>query len=350
MYHEVDIWNRGLSRLGELRLFLAEAKTGLTATAANPVVVTSTAHGYTTNDLVLLEGFTQMTQVNSRVFRVTVITANTYSLQGEDGSTYTAETTGGRGRKLLSPAGGAVGKHAYAVFDAWPKIRDEILRAHPWNCAIKSTRLARLQAQKTITAVTQANPAVVTSAAHGYVQGDQVLIENVVGMVELNDRFHTVGTVPTVNTFQLASEDSTLYTAYSSGGTAKKALTPLKPDFGWSARFDLPSDCLRMLEIKNDRQMPWAVEGREVYTDDGITVPIRYVRRLTDPLRFDTGLVDVLAARLMVEMCEELTQVNSKRELAAVLYREAWGRAVMQDGQEGSVNELAEDDWVLARL
>lgn len=72
-----------------------------------------------------------------------------------------------------------------------------------------------------ITNVTQANPAVVTSNAHGYSNGDRIIIDGVGGMTELNNREFTVAGV-TANTFQLSGINSTGFTAYTSGGTAAK--------------------------------------------------------------------------------------------------------------------------------
>jgi len=77
------------------------------------------------------------------------------------------------------------------------------------------------EATKTITAITKANPAVVTSNGHGFNDGDRVFIESVVGMVELNKREFTVAG-KTTNTFQLSGVDSSAFTTYSSAGTAGK--------------------------------------------------------------------------------------------------------------------------------
>lgn len=70
-----------------------------------------------------------------------------------------------------------------------------------------------------ITAVTKANPAVVTSAAHGYANGDKVTISGVLGMTQLNGNTYTVAGV-TTNTYQLSGIDSTGFTTYVSGGAA----------------------------------------------------------------------------------------------------------------------------------
>jgi len=85
---------------------------------------------------------------------------------------------------------------------------------------------AVLESDKTITDITQANPAVVTSTAHGYSNGDEILITEVVGMTEVNSKRFIIADVAT-NTFSLKNKDSvainsTAYTAYSSAGTVNK--------------------------------------------------------------------------------------------------------------------------------
>ena len=72
-----------------------------------------------------------------------------------------------------------------------------------------------------ITAVTEADPAVVTAVAHGFAHGDQVQLDGLGGMVELNERSFLVVN-PTADTFELNAEDSSAHTTYTSGGTATK--------------------------------------------------------------------------------------------------------------------------------
>lgn len=91
-----------------------------------------------------------------------------------------------------------------------------------------------------ITAVTQANPAVVTySGADNYSNGDSVFITGIVGMDELNGREFTVANVNTAaNTFELASENSTGYDAYVSGGSVE-VITEVATPFLEAELFDL---------------------------------------------------------------------------------------------------------------
>lgn len=72
---------------------------------------------------------------------------------------------------------------------------------------------------KTITAITKANPAVITATSHGFTEGMIVVVSGVTGMTEINSRVGVVRN-PTTNTFELAGVDSTAFTTYTSGGTA----------------------------------------------------------------------------------------------------------------------------------
>lgn len=76
-----------------------------------------------------------------------------------------------------------------------------------------------LAAAKTISGITKASPGVVTATAHGYSNGDYVLLE-VQGMYQLNNRVFRVSGVAT-DSFTLEGENTTDYEAFSSG-TAKK--------------------------------------------------------------------------------------------------------------------------------
>lgn len=79
----------------------------------------------------------------------------------------------------------------------------------------------------TITGITNADPGVVTAVAHGFSDGDQVRIVDVVGMTDVNNKVFTVH-APADDSFSLRDKlDSTdwrtsAYTAYASGGTVQQ--------------------------------------------------------------------------------------------------------------------------------
>lgn len=78
-----------------------------------------------------------------------------------------------------------------------------------------------LAAAKTITAISKVSEAVITGT-HDYSIGDYILIEAVVGMTQINNRVVRVKSVSTTVSFVAEGLDSTNYTTYVSGGTAKK--------------------------------------------------------------------------------------------------------------------------------
>jgi len=84
---------------------------------------------------------------------------------------------------------------------------------------------------KTITAATKADPVVITSNGHGFSDGDQIKIDNVIGMTELNDKFFLVAN-KAANTFELTDTagddiDGTAYTTYVSSGEAREMVTSI---------------------------------------------------------------------------------------------------------------------------
>lgn len=72
---------------------LGAATTISAITQANPGVATSTSHGYSDTNYLLLD-VVGMSQIDERIFRVDNSDANTYELEGEDTTNYDAFTSG----------------------------------------------------------------------------------------------------------------------------------------------------------------------------------------------------------------------------------------------------------------
>ena len=105
-------------------------------------------------------------------------------------------------------------------------------------------------ATKNITNITQANPAVVTVASHGYTNGTDVWINSVVGMTELNGRRFRIANV-TTNTFELSGVDSTSYTTYTSGGTVASVYeiaSPFTESMLYDIQFTQSADVMYIVE------------------------------------------------------------------------------------------------------
>ena len=74
---------------------IATAKAITGATQASPVVLTVTGHGIATGTQVYVSGVAGMTQLNTRIFKATVVDADRISLDGVDGTGFAAYTSGG---------------------------------------------------------------------------------------------------------------------------------------------------------------------------------------------------------------------------------------------------------------
>lgn len=79
-----------------------------------------------------------------------------------------------------------------------------------------------LAAAKTITAITNANPAVATCTGHGYTTGDEIMLSS--GWEDANDSVYKIESVDS-NSFKILGLDSTntsFFPAGSGGGSAQK--------------------------------------------------------------------------------------------------------------------------------
>jgi hypothetical protein len=156
-------------------LSLDNPKTVTGATAAYPVVVTSTAHGLSDGDDVRIVRVSGMTELNGNSYKLGEVTTNTFELAAIDGPS--------------------------------------------------------------VTAITRANPGSVTSVAHGLSTNDEVHFHGVGGMTEVNGNGYTVTKVnadtftigvdtSAFTTFTTAGKvypatDGRAYTAYTTGGEAR---------------------------------------------------------------------------------------------------------------------------------
>lgn len=220
------------------------AKNITAITQANPGVVTSASHGFSNGDEVIMTGIVGMTQLNGRNFVVANATTNTFTLQDTFGvvnintTAYSTYISGGTVSKIVEVVSPYLTADLFAL--KYAQNADAMYLVHPnyeprklvrggattWSLSLFSRSGDPFTVKKTISAITQANPAKVTSTAHGYTTGNQIIIETVVGMTQLNGRVFTI-TVIDADNFTLNGVDSTGYTAYVSAGYASdKKLLP----------------------------------------------------------------------------------------------------------------------------
>lgn len=110
------------------------------ATQADPVEITSAAHGLANGQGVYISGVLGMTELNGRFFEVSNVSTNTFELSGVDGSGYTAYTSGGTAEIVYEIA------TPYPSFEVsklqWEQSADVLYITHPDYPPQKLSRLA----------------------------------------------------------------------------------------------------------------------------------------------------------------------------------------------------------------
>lgn len=122
----------------------------------------------------------------------------------------------------------------------------------------------------------------------------------------------------------------------------------IPPISGWSFQYQLPEDCLRMLELNGLTQTSnpgyWEVEGKKLLTNEE-SATIRYIARVTDCNQFDAIFVEALALRLAAKLAKPITGSSSMGEGLVTEYEKVTGgRARRVDAFES--NQPIRPAWV----
>jgi len=119
------------------------------------------------------------------------------------------------------------------------------------------------------------------------------------------------------------------------------------PSWGWSNAFNYPSDCIRVLGLKDSTQ-PFVVEGKQILSDAS-SLEVLYVAQVTDPNTMDPLLRDTISARLTAELCYPLIgQMPVAKEFWDI-YNMKLTESRGMDGQESFVGQIEADTWLNAR-
>ena len=135
------------------------------------------------------------------------------------------------------------------------------------------------------------------------------------------------------------------------------------PAFGYNYQYQLPSDCLRVLQVGEFFPPPsladyvggssaeYAIEGRRILTNDDGPIYLRYLQRVEDPTQFDVTFDAAFAALIAMNVCDALAQGSGTRlEQAKADYKDSIRDAVVANAIENPPEQLADDTWLLARL
>lgn len=107
------------------------------------------------------------------------------------------------------------------------------------------------------------------------------------------------------------------------------------PAFGYANAYPLPSDVLRVIDVNQRKADSWALESREILTDDN-ECKIKYITRVEDPALFSALFEQALVARLAAEFAIPLTQSRSLQKQHFDIFLAKMREATARDGLQGT--------------
>lgn len=122
------------------------------------------------------------------------------------------------------------------------------------------------------------------------------------------------------------------------------------PVFGYSYQFQLPTDCLRVLEVgSGGAQIDYLIEGRQILTD-AASIELRYVFLNADENSWDEALVHLATLAMAARIAYAVTQSASMEQTRTQEFQMALREAKAIDGQEEPPQTLGDERLLSARL
>lgn len=134
------------------------------------------------------------------------------------------------------------------------------------------------------------------------------------------------------------------------------------PVYGFQYQYPLPSDFLRLDMIADQypdaimddyigvETAEWAIEGNMILTSMSAPLKIRYGAQITDPNQWDALFREALACRIAADICEDLTQSDTKKTNAWAEYKMAINTAIRTGAIERPPQMPPDDNLILSRL
>lgn len=125
------------------------------------------------------------------------------------------------------------------------------------------------------------------------------------------------------------------------------------PAFGPANYFPLPPGWLRVLPpdpIQNYGARDWIIEGGQIVSSATAPLNVRCVMDILDTTLMDAAFCESLAARMAFNMCEAITQSNTKQQACVGAYKLAIDEAKKTNAIEKVPQDAPVDEWITARI
>lgn len=126
---------------------------------------------------------------------------------------------------------------------------------------------------------------------------------------------------------------------------AELAENETAPAFEYAHAYDLPNECLWCHTVYEGEANDWVVEGRQILTDLGSPIRIKYTARVMDLAVSDPMFFQALAARLASDCAVTITESVDKASELWRVYSMKLREARATDAQEGQPQQLPKGSW-----
>jgi hypothetical protein len=200
-------------------------------------------------------------------------------------------------------------KQAVVANALWEQARDYVLTSHEWKCAIKRADLTLTEWDATTT----------------------------FDATDIVEHEGNVYVCIQEATNKEPGEEALYWTL----------LYSRTPEFGWTYQVALPTDCLRVLEMNEQKEgtLSWVVEGGYLLTDDA-SPEIRYIYRNDTETSYDALLIECLSLYLASKMAYAIVGKESVSNNVLQKYHIKLNEARCKDAQ-ASQNSPTGDDYLV---
>lgn len=133
------------------------------------------------------------------------------------------------------------------------------------------------------------------------------------------------------------------------------------PLFGYTKQYQLPTQCLRLIELagwwvgpsmadyRNSPDREFVIEGRKLLCSIAAPLRIRYIQQIDDTGLWDANFVEAFACRLAAELADPLTQSTTRKAEMWQEYDRAIAKGRRANAIELPPDEIQDDTWVIGR-
>lgn len=230
--------------------------------------------------------------------------------------------------------------------------RDTLLTMHPWNFALKRTRVTAaglLDCSAKIITFADADPDTIVDNGSGFVTGgfEDGGIVSIKGSGN-NNSGYAVNTVA-AGTLTLESHEEVTAEVLTNDTDLK--LYALSADGRY--KYPQPSDCLRVYKVNEvnvlNEPTDWTKEGKYIVSDtidENDQLPIVYIKKITDPTLFDLLFEECFVVKLCGALSMAFKENAEQAKMWMKHFQYKFREATQRNAWEGNPDKTRKNtDW-----